>query len=284
MLTVTGYATALLVLTAQPQDRPIRYEGLKHERAYYHLVYVDVASNRVTASTVHSPKLTSVWNLIRAQQPSVAITGTFFAPRAGKPVADVLVDGELKAHGSRGSVLAVDWNGLVHINDPGFAQRFDWQAFRCGLRGAVRLIRDGKVCPDPKAQGFRDRRLWGRAARTGVGVKKDGTLVIAATKAHVTLSQLARALRSRGAVDAVSLDGGGSTMLYYRGKMVVSPMRHLNNLFVVYERSPFDSLAAANGAKAKPPRPQALPPQPHPDTVQPLDPPPAPTTGGRGQT
>lgn len=283
MFTFTSYATALLALASNPQDRPIRYEGLKHERAYYHLVYVDVASNRVTASTVHSPTLTSVWNMIRPQQPSVAITGTFFAPKVGRPVAEVLVDGELKAQGKRGSVLAVDWNGLVHIHDSGLSKDFDWQEFRSGLRGAVRLIRDGKACPNPQAQGFRDRRLWGMAARTGVGVKRDGTLVLAATKAQVTLTQLARVLLSRGAVEAVSLDGGGSTMLYYRGKMVVSPLRHLNNLFVVYERSPFDSLAAANGAKAKAPKPKPLPPQPHPDTVQPLDPPPPPQDGGRAK-
>jgi len=45
-------------------------------------------------------------------------------------------------------------------------------------------------------------------------------------------------------VDAVNLDGGGSTCLYYRGAMVVAPGRRLSNLLTLYERSPLDELSS----------------------------------------
>ena len=40
--------------------------------------------------------------MIGKDQPIAAITGTFFSPECSTPVADVLVDGDLKAKGNRG--------------------------------------------------------------------------------------------------------------------------------------------------------------------------------------
>jgi exopolysaccharide biosynthesis protein len=202
----------------------------------YHAVQADVSSGLVDSRTTYANQLVSPWRMIQDHQPTVAVNGTFFAPQNGVPVADVLVDGVLEARGNRGSVLAVADDGTVRIADRGFKRAFDWDGFRYGLRGGVRILTKGKVMPNPKAQAFKDPRIWGRAARTAVGITKHGKLLIVATKHSVTLSQLAKAMRSRGVVDAVSLDGGGSTCMYYRGKMVVSTGRRLSNLFTLHER------------------------------------------------
>jgi exopolysaccharide biosynthesis protein len=235
LLAASLFATALVAPKAEAPH--IAYQKIRHGRASYHFVLADLTSGFVSAKTVHTDGLTSPWHLIQDAQPSVAITGTFFAPQDGTPVADVLVDGQLVARGNRGSALGVDDQGNVHIWDQAFLRRVDWSGYRFGLRGGVRLIKNGRVCPNPRAQAFRDPRIWGRAARTGVGVTKHGKLVVMATMSNVTLSEFGRAMKSRGAVDALSLDGGGSTCLYVKGRMVVSTGRRLSNMFVVSESS-----------------------------------------------
>lgn len=235
------FAAAVVTAASPKVSRPIAYTTFKNGRAWYHAVQADLSTGEIEARTVFADRLVSPWRLISELQPAVAITGTFFAPANGTPVADVLVDGVLRARGNRGSVLGVQADGSVSIHDRGFRRRFEWEGFRYGLRGAVRLIQEGKVRPNPRAQAFRDPRIWGRAARTGVGVTKHGKLVIVATRQTVTLSEFGRAMKARGAVDAVSLDGGGSTCLYYRGKMVVPTGRRLSNMFVLCERSSWEA-------------------------------------------
>jgi hypothetical protein len=238
--------TAVLATTlGAPQSAPVAHCSFKHGKHGYHMVQVDFSSGEVAASVVSSPRLTSVWNMVRESQPIAAITGTFFDLRSQLPVADVLVDGDLRSQGSRGTVVAVDWFGAVRIFDRPYRSHVDWSEFRYGLRGAVRVVSAGKVNPNPKAQRFHDRRIWGRAARTGLGLTKRGKLLLFVTQAQVTLSEFGRAMKSRGVVDGVSLDGGGSTCMYYRGGLVVPPKRRLNNLFVISKRAP-DRIAKTN--------------------------------------
>jgi exopolysaccharide biosynthesis protein len=212
----------------------VAYASFRRGNAIYHVVTANLA-DRAVVRTVHSPRLTSVWRLLSRDQPVAAITGTFFSPAGHSPVADVVVDGNLVASGRRGSVLAVDWFGKVRVFDLPRKTKQDWFVYRYALRGLVRVVRKGKVSPNPKAQGFRDSRIWSRAARTGAGIRKDGKLVIIATPNSVTLSELGKAMIDRGIVEGVSLDGGGSTCLYYRGKLVIRPKRKLSNLLVVLE-------------------------------------------------
>lgn len=230
--------TVLATTLGAPQAAPVAYRDFVHDKHGYHSVQVDFSTGKVAASIVSSPRLISVWKMVGKVQPIVAITGTFFDVHSQRPVADVLVDGDLRSHGSRGTVVAVDWYGVVRIFDRPYLSRVDWSEFRYGLRGAVRIVAAGMVRPNPRAQRFHDRRIWGRAARSGLGLTPTGKLLLFVTRAKVTLSEFGRAMRSQGVVDGVSLDGGGSTCLYYKGSLVVSPHRRLSNLFVVCLKAP----------------------------------------------
>jgi len=233
--------TLMTSATADPRaegPRPVRYQSFKLGNATYHSVIADLQSDRVSVRAVHSKSLTSSWNLVKKSEPVAALTGTFFAPSCGRPVADVLVDGELVAQGQRGSVVAIDWFGKVHIFDTQFRKKIDWFEYRYAVRGAVRIMTNGKINPNPKAQKISGRRIWGRAARTAAGTTRDGKLVLLATPNSVTLSQLAAAARKVGVVNAVALDGGGSTCLYYRGSMVIKTQRKLSNMLVLHEANP----------------------------------------------
>lgn len=234
-------SVALAMLGGLPKpdeaDRPIAYQQFKFGHKLYHMIKANLDSPTIATETVHANNLQGAWKLIAKREPIAAITGTFFAPRQQKPVADVLVDGKLKASGSRGTAIGVDWDGGVTIFDQDFGQKTDWLDYQFGLRGTVRIIKDGKVRPNPKWQHFHDSRIWGRAARTAVGLTKAGKLVFVATKASVTLSTLGKAMRSQGVMNAVSLDGGSSTCLYYNGSMIISPGRRLCNMVVISKRT-----------------------------------------------
>jgi hypothetical protein len=236
------FVSLVLASTVAPKHsaaRPIAYDSFIRDKALYHVVKADLASGLVNPTAVYQPNLVSTWKLVSGNNATVGITGTFFAPRSGHPVGDVLIDGDLKVRGYRGSAIGVDHFGGVKIFDTRFREEVDWSQYRFGLRGMVRLVAAGKVCPNPKAQKFRDSAIWGKAARTAIGLDKNGKLVLVATKSSVTLSALGKAMVSRGVLNAVSLDGGGSTCLYYRGKMVIGTGRRLSNMFVLQEKAPY---------------------------------------------
>lgn len=241
MMIFVGIALAATAATTpvRPAARPIGYEYFKRDKATYHVVKADLSSGKVNPTAVYHRGLTSSWKLVTGSNATVGITGTFFAPASGHPVGDVLVDGDLKVQGFRGSAIGVDHFGGVKIFDTRFRQEYDWSQYRFGIRGAVRIVSNGKVNPNPKAQKFRDKRIWGRAARTAIGLDKNGKLLLVATKNPVTLSELGKAMVSRGVVNAISMDGGGSTCLYYRGKMVIGTGRGLSNMFVLQESAAF---------------------------------------------
>ena len=238
-----GLATGLLLAAAiapatAEYARPIRYQSFQEGYVYYHAVIADMSHGQVTAEAYYADKLTNAWKMIGVKQPAAAITGTFFGFESQQPVADVIVDGELVARGHRGSAVAVDWYGNVHIFDTPFEQEIDLYEYKHMLRGAIRLVRDGRVEPNPKAQHFKDSRLWGKAPRTGIGLTENNVLVMMATNNRVTLSEFGRAMKKLGVHDAVALDGGRSTMLYYRGSLVLQPKRNLSTMFILHERPP----------------------------------------------
>lgn len=87
-----------------------------------------------------------------------------------------------------------------------------------------------------------------RAARMGIGVKEGGDLVVVAidgVNGHLrterdshgaTLIELATCLRNAGAVDAINLDGGGSTQMYYLGGEVTRSSDRRSMANILFER------------------------------------------------
>lgn len=221
------------------QTMPVEYQAVRWNRFLFHTVSVDLTSEKVQPAVVHGPRLQSAWDMIRDDEPVVAITGTFFNTTSAYPVGDVVIEGRMTAEGQRGSVIGVTWLGEVEIFDAPFQQAVDWSRYRFALRGALRVVTDGRVNPNPLAQQFRDPRLTARAQRCAIGTTQDGRLVVMATPHAVTLTELGKAMVHVGIRQGISMDGGSSACLIYRGVTKVRPGRKLSNMFVVHERSPF---------------------------------------------
>jgi uncharacterized protein YigE (DUF2233 family) len=144
-----------------------------------------------------------------------------------------MIEGENKVDGFHGSCLTVDHFNKAVILDPKWGRRFDLSLYRFAVRGGVRLLTGSNLTVYPRAQRFKDPRVFSPARRIGVGVTKSGKIVFVGTNGSVTLSTLARAMRELGARDAMALDGGGSAAMYYRGKMLMRPNRGMTNLLTI---------------------------------------------------
>jgi hypothetical protein len=104
--------------------------------------------------------------------------------------------------------------------------------------GGPRILARGRVRVRSSAEGFAPLSApWfhgsfvaARHPRTLAGVRSDGSLLLVTVdgrrpgwSAGVSLPEAARVMRSLGARDALNLDGGGSTAMAIRGRVVNAP-------------------------------------------------------------
>ena len=92
------------------------------------------------------------------------------------------------------------------------------------------LVKEGEIYVTADAEQFPADIRVGRAPRSAVGVTKYGDYIFAVVdgrQAHskgCTLTEWARILKNNfGAVEAINLDGGGSTELFFKGSLINSP-------------------------------------------------------------
>lgn len=108
-----------------------------------------------------------------------------------------------------------------------FRTRPEWPELVHAVGGGPLLVACGQVVLDPAREGFRADVAVGRHARTAIGIKPDGRVVIVAAEGGrggrgpgLTLTELARLMLHLGCKAAMNLDGGGSTTLVVQGQVV----------------------------------------------------------------
>ncbi len=112
--------------------------------------------------------------------------------------------------------------------------RLDWSDVVTAVGAGPRLLTGGRITVDPAGEGFTSAKiLTGGGARSAIGVKSDGSILLV-TVPGATIRQLASVMKELGAVDAMNLDGGASSGLYYKGRYLTAPGRRISNalLFV----------------------------------------------------
>ncbi|GAA5054772.1 exopolysaccharide biosynthesis protein [Thermocatellispora tengchongensis] len=99
------------------------------------------------------------------------------------------------------------------------------------MGGGVGLVRNGKVHINAKVNGHASvNMVLRRHPRTLLGVTKSGGLILATVDGRkpgitvgASMTEAAQLMRWLGAKQAISLDGGGSTAMVVRGKVVNMP-------------------------------------------------------------
>lgn len=136
-----------------------------------------------------------------------------------RQIMDIPKDGYVLCD-SRGSQLEKLSIGDV-VNLDWLTKPERWQHVLQAVSGGPVLIRNGKLFVDLKGEHF--RTTWTSNsihARTALGITRDKRLLLVTVEGVHTLWDVAKLLQKLGAVDAMNLDGGGSTTMVVRGKVV----------------------------------------------------------------
>jgi len=109
-----------------------------------------------------------------------------------------------------------------------------------GIEGALsagpRLITNGKITVNPVAENYTIPKITEYSmARSALGLTKDNKLLMV-TVNSAKIEELATIMQKLGAYNAMNIDGGASSGLYYKGKMLTTPGRDLSNALIVVHK------------------------------------------------
>ncbi|NMB47013.1 MAG: phosphodiester glycosidase family protein [Firmicutes bacterium] len=111
--------------------------------------------------------------------------------------------------------------------------------------GGPRLLRGGELAITAEEERFQPDITRGRAPRTALGITASGELLLMTVNGRqdnisigMTLEELAELMLNLGAVEAMNLDGGGSSTMVVRGIVLNAPSdgkpRPVNNALLVW--------------------------------------------------
>lgn len=114
-------------------------------------------------------------------------------------------------HLKRGDLVSVDWR-----TNPS-----DWQDVVHVISGGPTLIKNGNLHVGLKDERFRQSWTSSKITqRTACGYTRDRHLILATVEGSHNMWDLAKFMQSLGCVDAMNLDGGGSTTMVVAGQTV----------------------------------------------------------------
>ncbi|MFA6309259.1 MAG: phosphodiester glycosidase family protein [Clostridia bacterium] len=108
-----------------------------------------------------------------------------------------------------------------------------WANVRTTVGAGPRLVIGSQILADGKLENLNEDKInTERNQRSFAGVTKSNVLVIG-TVPDVNVKELAQILKKMGLINAINLDGGASSGLYYNGKYLTAPGRQLSNALVI---------------------------------------------------
>lgn len=123
---------------------------------------------------------------------------------------------------------------VIPVSDPAYTSSEEWKKLEYIVGGTPVLIKNGEVIKDFSPEQTIQTFLTYKHPRTAVGIKDDGTWVFVVVDGAyekntqgMTMKQLAELMLSLGSVEAINLDGGGSSTMVIEGKVVNEPIGNI---------------------------------------------------------
>ena len=167
------------------------------------------------------------------------INGGYFHPTSFHPAGDLVVRGQLVSTGKVRTALTITPDNRAVIRPAPMNSPVSWRGYDTVVANGPYILRRGQVAVYPQAEGYKDPAIWSRAARSAVGVVSERKIFLVSTTAKLTLSELAKVMRALGARDGITLDGGSSVGMAWKGKVLIRPARRLAYSIAVYENNPW---------------------------------------------
>lgn len=196
-----------------PDGRSVAITGVNHERGTDDLILYNNYFDSMTGNNEYGTDYIVSKDVITA-----IVRGN-----AAIPPGSVV----LSAHGSNEKALeSLKVGDVVKINETLGPL---WDKTIYAISAGPRLIKNNSVFLTSKVEEFPADIAVGRAPRTAIGVTKDGHVLFAVVDGRqqnsrgMTLLELALFMQEFGAVDAMNFDGGGSSEMVLRGKIMNKP-------------------------------------------------------------
>jgi len=217
----------------------ICYSKVKRAGIWLNVVTVDLNSPDVVVTPAvarygigHSESFRS---MLKRTRPAAAVDGTFFCTRTFKPTGDIIIDGRSVWKGYLGAALTIDWAGKVKLFPTYIPGIYDRDAYQNVVEVGPTLVLGGRTIVMPGLEGFHSRVHTAKNLRAAVGITYSNKLIFALTTKPVHLRRLAWALEQLKCKDAACLDGGSSSALYCKGKLITNPSRGMTNCILAYD-------------------------------------------------
>ncbi|PZD94189.1 copper amine oxidase [Paenibacillus sambharensis] len=228
-------------------------EPLKHAKRSFKVGGSSKAVNIVTVSLLHPSidlsvgiaggtvgRVEELKTLASRHKAVVAMNGTYFDAYSDEsykvPYGWIVDKGEIKkkSSGDRRTVFLFDeMNRAEMIAGRSFPERFEQGDVDGALQVGPRLVTNGKITLNVTEEGFRDAKiLTGGGARSAIGLTRDHKLLLV-TSNGATIPQLASIMQQAGAYQAMNMDGGASSGLYYKGSYITTPGRQISNALLI---------------------------------------------------
>ncbi|RXM72242.1 hypothetical protein DP143_10660 [Clostridium tetani] len=244
-------------------EKAYRFIDKDGKKQYVSLMEIRWTSSRVgvKAGTPNNKDSYGMQSVINQAKASIAsgdkvvggVNGDFYYTVTGEPIGIVYKNGKaVKAnHASEWNFFGVLEDGTPIIGD-GKKYNEVKDSLQEALGGNAILAREGRIYQTPSIGGYRE-------PRTAVGIKKDGTIFFVTVdgrqeghSAGISMPDLAQLMIDLGAVEALNLDGGGSSTfvsrklgssdLILKNKPSGGIMRNVGNSWLVINKEESDGI------------------------------------------
>jgi len=247
-------------------SQTIRYATTADKKQMvYYVATIDVTRDDVTIKANYKDNDPSKgWGFQRVEDQVKAMVDKYIATNENfRPIVAINGDGYNMSTGEPGGLLVMDGKEWKGVDKDGFfailkdgtaviGTQADYATYKDQIKDAIGgfgavLIKDGEIVTDNNS---------GRASRTAIGITAEGKVVMMVLDGRQepfscggTMREIAQILFEAGCVEAVNLDGGGSTT--YLSKPEGSDSLKLTNRpSDGYARSVATSLVAISTAKS----------------------------------
>ena len=174
----------------------------------------------------------TVGALARTSGAQAVVNGSYFHPHTYAPAGDIVMQGRLLTWGRIPAALAITPDNRASIaasTTALFSRPLDtsWSGMETVVATGPRIVARGAV-QSSYSGVFQDPALFGRAARSAVGLLSNRDLLLVTTHARLTTVEMGKVMASLGARDALLLDGGSSAGLAWNGAAVLDSVRKVS--------------------------------------------------------
>lgn len=152
----------------------------------------------------------------------------------GNSIAD---DNYINARFKPGRTIELEYKVIHSIEENKPNTVLDLNKIEGIISAGPYLVKEGKIIANAENEGFKEDKITkNKAQRSAIGVTKDNKLLMV-TCSNASINELAQIMLNLGAVEAINLDGGASSALFAKDKLITPPGRKLSTVLMIYDNS-----------------------------------------------